>query len=88
MFSRPNGQNASHSIKPGRNSPAAKQNVVAEHQPGHDPQPWTDCARKVFPEKRAFYVRYDVNSSDRGGEFESAFGIASDGSGLVYQVEH
>jgi hypothetical protein len=54
---------------------------------GHDPQPWTDCARTAFREKRPFYVRYDVNSfPDR--QFESAFGIASDGSGLLYQVEY
>lgn len=56
---------------------------------GHNPQPWTDCAQKAFREKRAFYVRYDVNSSAHSTwEFAGAFGIASDGSGLVYQVEY
>jgi hypothetical protein len=50
---------------------------------GHDPQPWTECALKAFREKRAFYVRFDVS----GFDIDSAFGVASDGSGLVYQVE-
>src|SRR5262249_25336750 len=55
---------------------------------GHDPKPWTDCGLKAFYEKRAFYVRYDVDRSPikRSQPLVGAFGIASDGSS-VYQVE-
>lgn len=56
---------------------------------GHDPQSWSDCAQKAFREKRAFYVRYDLDPPlNVPPEVEGAFGLASDGSGLVYQAEY
>src|SRR5947199_9834419 len=50
----------------------------------HDPSAATHCALKAFNEKKAFFVRYDVQGIDSC--FAGA--IVSDGKGQVYGVEY
>jgi len=50
----------------------------------HDPSAATDCAFKAFDEKKAFYVRYDVQGIDS----RVAGALVGDGKGQVYGVEY